>query len=164
VVIEYQVKRFDLVRAYFYSLQHSKRTRFIVLGAAILFFAYSLFFRYRIYGGLVFYDFVLAFLFTIGLILAVPVYYFITANMQKRILSINPEGIETRIGSKEGKVLWKAVDGIDSTQDRILIIGKNANAFSIPASAFKSSEQRRSFIDLATQYHAHANREEFEHL
>jgi hypothetical protein len=71
-------------------------------------------------------------------------------------LSINPKGIETKIGSKEGKILWKAVDSINKVQDRILIIGKNMNAFSIPASAFKSAEQQQ-FIDLAIQYHSNAN-------
>ena len=115
MVIEYQIKRFDLVRALYFNLQQSKRTRLIFIGGAILFFAYSLFFRYRNYGQLVFYDFVLASLYTIGLILAVPAYFYITANTQKRILSINPEGIETKIGSKEDKVLWKAVDRIAST-------------------------------------------------
>ena len=116
MVIEYQIKRFDLVRAFFYNLQHSRRTRLIMLGGAILFFAYSLFVRYRMDGRLVLYDFVLSFLVTIGLILAVPAYFFITAKTQKRILSINPEGIETKIGSKEGKILWKAVDSIASTR------------------------------------------------
>jgi len=66
--------------------------------------------------------------------------------------------IETKIGSKEGKILWKAEDSITAIQDRILITGKNANAFSIPASTFKSAEQRQNFIDLATQYHINANR------
>ncbi len=164
MVIEYQIKRFDLVRAYFYNLQHTKRTRLIVLGGAILFFAYSLFLRYRIYGRLVLYDFILSVLITIGLILAVPLFFFITAKTQKRTMSIRPEGIATKIGSKEGKILWKEVDRIATTEDRIIITGKKANTFSIPASAFTSSKQRQSFIDLATQYHFDANREEVDHL
>ena len=164
MVIEYRIKRIDPVRAFFYNLQHSRRTKFIILGGAILFFGYSLYFRYRVEGALVFYDFVLAFLFAIGLILAIPVLFYLTANTQKRILSINPEGIETKIGSKEDKVRWKVVGSIASIQDGILITGKNANSFSIPASAFESPEQRQSFLDLATQYHSDANRDELEQL
>ena len=79
MVIEYQIKRTDPVRAFFYNLQHSKRTRFIILGGGSLFFAYSLYFRYRIDGGLVLYDFGLAFLFAIGLVLAVPLLFYLTA-------------------------------------------------------------------------------------
>ena len=37
--------------------------------------------------------------------------------------------------------------------DRILITGKNANAFSIPSNAFASDDLRNKFIELATQYH-----------
>jgi hypothetical protein len=164
MVIEYQIKRIDPVKAFFYNLQHSRRTKFIILGGASLFFAYSLYFRYRIEGGLVLYDFFLAFLFAIGLVLAIPVLFYLTANTQKRRLTINPEGIETKIGSREDKVLWKVVGRIASIQDGILITGKNANSFSIPASAFESLEQRQSFLDLATQYHSDANRDELEQL
>jgi len=164
MVIEYQIKRIDPVKAFFYNLQHSRRTQFIILGGASLFFAYSLYFRYRIEGGLVLYDFGLAFLFAIGLVLAVPVLFYLTAKTQKRRLTINPDGIETKIGSREDKVSWKAVGRIASIQDGILITGKNANSFSIPASAFESPEQRQSFLDLATQYHSNANRDELEQL
>lgn len=155
--IEYQIKRFDLVKAYFYNLQHSRRTRLIVFGAALLLFVYTLILRYLSYRHLVLNDFINAVLYTIGLILAIPAFSFITAKTNKRILSINPECIETKIGSMEGKILWKAVDSITTTQDRIMITGKNANAFSIPASAFTGAEQRQQFIDLAIQYHANAN-------
>jgi hypothetical protein len=70
--IEYQIKRFDLVKAYFYNLQHSQRTRLIIFGAAFLLFVYDLFLRYRSYSHLVLNDFIVAVLFAIGFILAVP--------------------------------------------------------------------------------------------
>ncbi len=152
MVIEYQIKRIDLVKAYFYNLRNSPRTRLIVLGMAFLFFVYRLFLRYRIQGNLNLNDFVVATLFAVSIILVITVLSFITAKTQKRVLSINNEGIETKIGRKEGKILWKAVDSIATTQDRILITGKNANAFAIPVSAFKDSEHRQQFIDLAKQY------------
>jgi hypothetical protein len=93
----------------------------------------------------------------VSIILAIPVLSFITAKTQKRVLSINEEGIETKIGKKEGKIPWKAVDSI-STPDRIIITGKNANAFTIPANAFKDSDHRQQFITLAKQYLANTKK------
>ena len=151
MVIEYQIKRFDLVKAYFFNLRNSPRTRLIVIGAAFLFFAYHLFLRYRFQGNLNLNDFVVAIMFAVGIILAIPVLSFITAKTQKRVLSINEEGIETKIGKKKGKILWKAVDSISTTPDRVIITGKNANAFTIPENAFKDSEHRQQFIALVQQ-------------
>ena len=158
MVIEYQIKRFDLVKAYFFNLRNSSRTRLIVLGVAFLFFAYYLFLRYRIQGNLNLNDFVVAIMFVVGIILAIPVLSFITAKTQKRVLSINEEGIETKIGKKEGKILWKAVDSISTTPDRVIITGKNANAFTIPENAFKDSEHRQQFIVIAQQHLANAKK------
>ena len=152
MVIEYQIKRIDLVKAYFFNLKNSPKTRLIVLSLAFLFLAYYLFMRYSIKGNLNLNDFAVAILFALIIIMGIPVISFITAKTQKRVLSINDEGIKTRIGKQEGKILWKTVDSIKTTQDRILITGRNANAFTIPASAFNDSEHRQQFIDLANQY------------
>ena len=158
MVIEYQIKRFDLVKAYFFNLRNSSRTRLIVLGAAFLSFIYHLIIRYYIQGNLTLNDFIVAIVIAGGLILAIPVLSFITAKTQKRVLSINEEQIETKIGKKQGKILWKAVDSISVTSDRVIIIGKNANAFTIPEHAFKDSELRQQFIALAQQYLANSKK------
>ena len=158
MIIEYQVKRFDLVKAFFYNLRYSQRTKLIVFGAAFLFFVYSLYIRYRSFGHLSLIDFILAVLYSVALILAIPALSFITAKTELRSLSINPEGLETKIGSKDGKILWKVVAGITSTQSIIIITSKKGNVFSIPTTAFKDEGQRQQFIGLATQYHADANR------
>ena len=152
MVIEYQIKRFDLVKSYFYNLRHSRRTQLIVFGVAALLVLISLFQSYSYQGKLTLGDLIYALLSGLGLILAIPVLSFLTAKTQRRTLSINQEGIETKIGSQQGKILWKAVDSVVSTQDRVFITGKNANTFTIPASAFSSSELRGQFVDLATQY------------
>jgi hypothetical protein len=44
--------------------------------------------------------------------LILPAVSFLTAKTKKRTLSINQEGIETKIGSKEGKIPWQAVENI----------------------------------------------------
>ena len=153
MVVEYQIKRFDLVKSYFYNLRHSRRTQIIVFGAAALYILLFLFLRFRNDYKLVFSDFIAAFLWALCLILLIPAVNFLTAKTKKRILSINQEGIETKIGSKEGKIPWQAVDSVVTTKDRIFIIGKNANTFTIPSNAFASDELRNKFIELATQYH-----------
>ena len=101
-------------------------------------------------------DFVASVSFAIAFIFLIPAFSFLTAKTQKRTLSISLEGIETKIGSQEGKILWKAVDSITMAHDKVLITGKNANAFSIPSSAFNSEEQRQQFVDLASRYHTKA--------
>ena len=153
MIIEYQIKRFDLVKSYFYNLRHSRKTQLIVFGVAGFEILYSLFLNYRNHGNLVLNDFIISFLWGLGLILILPAVSFLTAKTKKRTLSINQEGIETKIGSKEGKIPWQAVENIVAMNDRILITGKNANAFSIPSNAFASDDLRNKFIELATQYH-----------
>jgi len=153
MVIEYQIKRFDLVKSYFISLRHSSRTQLIVFGAAAFIIIYSLYNRYNSHGHLVLFDFMTAFLLGLGLILIVPAAGFLTAKTQKRTLSISPDGIATKIGSKAGKVSWKAVDSIIVEKDHIFITGKSGDAFIIPSSAFTSEDLCNQFIDLAKQYH-----------
>jgi hypothetical protein len=152
MIIEYQIKRFDLVKSFFYALQHSRRTQLIVFGMAFLFFVYYLLLRYSIHGSLVLNDFIFAILEGIGIILAFPVLSFLTAKTRKRTLIINPAGIETRIGNQAGKIPWENVDSVVATKDRIFITGKNANSFTIPSSAFTSADLRNQFIELASQY------------
>ena len=115
MVIEYQIKRFDLVKTYFYNLSHSRRTQLIVFGLDALVILISLYRSYHNHGALLFSDWVAAILVGIGLILGVPALSFLTAKTQKRTLSINQEGIETKIGSQEGKIAWKAVDSVVAT-------------------------------------------------
>jgi hypothetical protein len=153
MVIEYQIKRFDLVKAYFYNLRHSRRTQLIIFGIATLIALYPLFLSYFLDGNLIINDFIIAFLFGLAFILAIPALSFLTAKTQKRTLFISQEGIETKIGSQEGKISWKAVNSVVATKDRIIIVGKNANAFTIPSSAFANTDLRNKFIELANQYH-----------
>ena len=156
MIIEYHIGRLDLVKSYFYNLRHSRRTQLIIFDVAALVTLSSLFRSYRNHGNLVFSDLVIALLLGLGLILVIPVLIFLTSKTQNRILSISQEGIETKIGSKERKILWKAVDSVVSIEDRILITGKTANVYTIPASAFANDDLRNKFIKLTTQYHENA--------
>ena len=152
MVIEYQIKRLDMVKAYFHNLRHSRRTQVIMFSVAIISALLSLFIRYLTDGNLEAFDFIYAICFGLFLILLVPVISYLTAKTQKRTLSINQEGIETKIGTQGGKIPWQAVDSIATTEDHIFITGRNANAFTIPASAFANPDLRNQFIEFARQY------------
>ena len=154
MVIEYQIKRFDPVKSYFYNLRHSKRTRVIIFGAAAIVILFSLFLRSTNHTPLVLSDFIASFLIGFGLILLIPLVSYLTAKTQVRTLSIGQEGIETKIGRYAGKIPWTAVDSIVATQDRIFITGKAGNTFTIPSGAFANAEMRSQFINLAGQYHS----------
>jgi hypothetical protein len=156
MVIEYQIKRFDPVKSYFFNLRHSRRTRIIVFGTAAIVVIVSLLLRNGSHSPLVLPDFIVSFLSGLGLILFIPLYSFLTAKTQVRTLSISQDGIETKIGRYAGKIHWSAVDSIVATQDRIFITGKAGNTFTIPSGAFATGAIRQEFITLATQYHSGA--------
>ena len=153
MLIEYRIKRFDLVMAFFFNLRHSRRTQQFVFGASAVGALYTLFSRYRIHGHLTLSDFIIALVVAIVIILSIPAVSFVTAKTHKRKLSITTEGIETQIGSQSGRIAWKNVNSIIVTRDRIFITGNNANAFIIPSRAFISDVQRDKFIELGTEYH-----------
>jgi hypothetical protein len=156
MVIEYQIKRIDPVKSYFFNLRHSKKTQIFVFGSAALIIFLTLSSLYNAHRSLVPSDFLAAFLFGLGFIVLIPTLNFLTAKTQMRTFSISPQGIETKIGRHAGKIPWYAVDSIIATQDRILITGMSANTFTIPSRAFASDEVRNQFIELATQYHQDA--------
>ena len=84
MVIEYQIRRLDLVKAYFYNLRHSPRTRLIVFGAALLMFIYMLFLRNGVNKHLEITDFLVASLYAVGIVLALPVISVITAKTSEK--------------------------------------------------------------------------------
>lgn len=153
MVIEYKVSRKDMAQAYFYNLQHSARMQRLIILAALLIAGFVLFNRYLIHkGALNSGDIFTAILYAVILLVAHPILVIVFAKTQKRVLSVNQDGIETQIGSQAGKVRWAAVDSIVTTNELVIITGKNANVFSIPRRAFSDEQQRDEFIQLAQRF------------
>ena len=152
MIIEYQIKRIDVVKAYFYNLRYSSRTQLIVFGFAIFIALQILFVRRFSSDSLNVSDYITALVYAIGATLLLPVISFVTAKTQKRSMSIDQQGIETQIGSKKGEIPWTAIAKVTESNDRIVITGKNANAFTIPASAFLNKEKQTEFFNLAKNY------------
>jgi hypothetical protein len=152
MVIEYRIKRIDLIKVFFYNLYHSKRTQLVIFGLSILVFVVISSIDYSIQGNLTLYTLFRGFLGGFLFLLLLPLYIFITAKTKKRVLSINPSGIETNIGKESGLVSWEEVDSIVSTQDFIYITGKNTCVFTIPNNAFETEKEKTEFFKLASQY------------
>ena len=150
--IEYKVKRTDLAKAYFYNLRHSPRTGLIIFGVACVLAALNLYQRYQKAGEITPVSVVAAVGWGVGFILVIPVLTMVLAKTQTRKLSLTAEGIETSIGSQQGRIPWKAVESIKAVGEMIIITGKTANTFTIPGSAFIDDEQRKRFIELANEY------------
>ena len=71
----------------------------------------------------------------------------------QRTLSISPDGIFTEIGNMKATIPWSKVADVFDTDTHVFVIGKSANAFAIPLSAFSHPDDRIKFIERAHKYH-----------
>jgi len=69
---------------------------------------------------------------------------------QERTLTVNENGLDTKIGKKEAHIGWNEISRVAETHDTILIIRKRTgNALIIPKRAFRSEQEREAFYKLA---------------
>lgn len=71
---------------------------------------------------------------------------------QSRVLSINENGIHTKIAKYDKVIAWKEVSLIENNNDYINIIGRNKNAMLVPKRAFPSLEGMQEFYRLANTF------------
>ena len=81
-----------------------------------------------------------------------PLYPLIRFKPQQRVLTITPDGIETMIANHAGHVPWPKVESVSTQGERIYIVGKNQNAFTVPTAAFASKDQQEEFLRLSKQW------------
>lgn len=86
---------------------------------------------------------------TFGVLVLLPIYPLIRFKPQERTLTITSHGITTTIGSMRGEVPWAQVESVASDIERIYIVGRNQNSFTIPRHAFGSAAEREEFFVLA---------------
>ena len=72
---------------------------------------------------------------------------------ETRTLTIDDKGMSTTIGKEAGNISWGEVERINEMDDKIYIVGKNLHSMVIPDRAFKSSEDRATFLDRAKSWH-----------
>ena len=70
-----------------------------------------------------------------------------------RTLSVDQQGISTKVGTWHAVIPWREVRRIASGTDEIYIEGKNGNALIVPNRAFSAPEQRTAFLERVTQWH-----------
>lgn len=156
--IEYRIARLDIAKAYFFNLRHSLPVRLRTFGVAAFLAALFLFFRYRAtHGQIGGADILAALGWGVLYIFLLPALGMLFAREGKRTMSINPDGVEIRMGSMSVKIAWTATESIAETGDLVLITGKNGNVFTVPYGAFASQEQRTEFTKLAGRLHSEAN-------
>jgi hypothetical protein len=152
MTIEYPIHRMALVRAYYRNLLRPTPTRTTVLRAAAILAIIILAERYLLDKQLTPDAFFIALLMSVVFILIVPIYGLIFAKSQKRVLTIGPDGIDTLVGNRKGKILWSEVESVASSSESVILTGKNANSLVIPTQAFTSPEHRNSFIEQTQAY------------
>lgn len=82
-----------------------------------------------------------------------PIYPQIVFKSSLRTLIIDESGISTTIGNKSGNRTWQEVKSIESRDGRIIITGKNKNAFIIPRRAFRHDAEQEEFLRDAIFWH-----------
>lgn len=123
-----------------------------IFGAACFLALLNIYSQYRKYGEVSFLNIINAVGLGIVFILAIPVLNMVFAKMQTRKFILSADGIDTSIGSQQGRVPWKAVESIKTVGELIIITRTNANIFTIPKRAFGDDAQRERFIQLANEF------------
>jgi hypothetical protein len=95
--------------------------------------------------------------YTLTLIILLPLWPQIRFKSAVRSLTINAQGLTTSIGKILASRLWSDVRSIDEKDNTVVIVGKNQNAFIVPARAFAGDSERREFYEAARLWYAQAN-------
>jgi len=146
MTIEYALTRSEIVTGYFRSLLASPRFLATILAYALLLSGIVLTSTGAFSRSFSLTDAANAALVALGFVLLLPALLFIRAKTSLRTLTISPEGISTRIGLRNGQLLWKKVKVIKETASFILVSGTGGNAFFIPERAFSEPEDKSKFV------------------
>lgn len=76
-----------------------------------------------------------------------PLFPMIQFKPLMRTLTVDEDGISTVIGMKCGVRKWNEIRSVADEEGAIVVVGKNKNAFIIPARAFGSDADRMDFLD-----------------
>jgi YcxB-like protein len=81
-------------------------------------------------------------------ILWLPIYPQLRFKSQMRSLEVDQDGISTTIGKLAGRRYWEDILSISEQDDQIILLGRNGNAFLVPARAFSSIEEKQAFVSF----------------
>jgi YcxB-like protein len=100
---------------------------------------------------------VAAAVYTLTFVILLPLWPQIRFKSAVRSLTINAQGLTTSIGKILASRLWSDVRSIDEKDNTIVIVGRNKNAFIVPARAFAGESERREFYEAAHRWWAQAS-------
>jgi hypothetical protein len=151
VTIRYSLKRADVWRAYWHQWRSSWKLKAAQAVIAVCAF-------YLVLAGLAggkpaqAHHFLWAAIATFGVLAILPIYPLIRFKPQERTLTITIEGISTTIGKRHGEIPWAKIESVTSDAERIYLVGKNQNSFTIPDNAFASAQARDEFLPTAQRW------------
>jgi hypothetical protein len=158
MTIKYALTRAEILRSFFRSLRTSRKFLAMIVLVSAALGALPL-----ATGGAFSRPWTLSDLWTVvaGAGGAFVFIAFVTAlrgKTDERTLTISPQGIWTRIGSRQGDIAWSTVMFVTPAKDHLLIVRTNGNSFFIPARAFSDHEQEVRFVTQIEQWrHAKAS-------
>jgi hypothetical protein len=92
-------------------------------------------------------DFVRGIAVAVAVIAALIFFPQIMFKPEVRTLSFDKNGLRTKIGKKNGSVSWQEIESITDSEDTIVILRRNLNAFLVPQRAFQSDQERVSVLN-----------------
>ena len=146
ITIEYALTRGEVARSFLRSVTSSPRARIVLAAYGLTAGLVVLIVRWLILRSITAVDLAYAALWALGLFPFLTFWIFIRAKISKRVLTVSPSGIWTRIGELEARIPWDKIRTVDAKSKFILIARTNGNAFFVPRRAFSSEDQRNEFI------------------
>jgi hypothetical protein len=89
-------------------------------------------------------------------ILLFPLWPQLRFKRQLRVLTIDPDGWTTKIGTMSASRTWREIRSIHDRRDVISIESSNGNALLIPKRAFQDDRTRQQFLSDARRWHGAA--------
>jgi hypothetical protein len=153
MLLEYKLKRSEIVQAYFAGLKGSARFRNRILMSCLAIGLLTFFLR--VGHSSTERAFWIAVAWSVGMFLFLPAWIFIRGKTSMRRLDISQERIYTEIGSLRGEIPWSTVTVVTDVGSQILIGRSNGNFLSIPNRAFPTPAERAELLELV-RVHARA--------
>ena len=128
IELTYSTSRALIARSYWRSLRRNRKHQLLWLAyAGVAFMLGAQGSSHPLRTGL---------LCSIGVIAALALAPQVLFKPQTRVLRVHPDGLETAIGTKAGKVGWRDIAQIERQDDYVIVTGRNLNAFIVPVAAF----------------------------
>jgi hypothetical protein len=154
MTVTYSLTRVEVLRTFLYALPRSPRILTLVIGTSCLMALLSLSGAHVLPRGLSLHDSISAFLWFVGTFCFMPVWVFLRAKTNQRLLTISEQGFHTEIGRIRADCPWSKVKEVKDVGPYLLMVSWIGNALFIPSRAFTDDAMRDQFIAEVARYRA----------